>query len=68
MSKFNEFGQKINIFEKRTQNKKYLTKKKQYHEKHHQEYTKENEIMISKIALKFLNKAKFSGKNFLCYC
>ena len=47
MSKFNEFGQKINIFEKRTQNKKYLTKKKQYHEKHHQEYTKENEIIFS---------------------
>ena len=48
MSKFNEFGQKINIFEKRTQNKKYLTKKKQYHEKHHQEYTKENEIIFVK--------------------
>ena len=47
MSKIDEFGQKINIFEKRTQNKKFLAKKKQYHEKHHQEYTKENESIFS---------------------
>ena len=33
MSKIDEFDQKINIFEKRTQNKKYLAKNKIFQEK-----------------------------------
>ena len=42
MSKIDEFGQKMNIFEKRTQNKKYLAKKKRYNEKQNQKDFEEN--------------------------
>ncbi|MBB1564652.1 ribosome small subunit-dependent GTPase A [Candidatus Gracilibacteria bacterium] len=47
MSKIDEFGQKMNIFEKRTQNKKYLAKKKRYNEKQNQKDFEENEIIFS---------------------
>lgn len=46
MSKFDEFGQKINIFEKRTQNKKYLAKKKRYNEKQNQKDIMKSEIIF----------------------
>ena len=47
MSKFNEFGQKINIFEKRTQNKKFLAKKKRYTEKQKPKGILKSEIIFS---------------------
>ena len=47
MSKIDAFGQKINIFEKRTQNKKYLTKKKRYTEKQKPKDILKSEIIFS---------------------
>lgn len=46
MSTFDEFGQKINIFEKRIQNKKYLAKKKRYHEKQNRSNESEDDEII----------------------
>ena len=47
MSKLDEFGQKINIFEKRTQNKKFLAKKKRYTEKQKPKGILKSEIIFS---------------------
>ena len=47
MSNINEFGQKINLFEKRTQNKKFLAKKKRYTEKQKPKDMLKSEIIFS---------------------
>lgn len=47
MSKIDEFGQKINLFEKRTQNKKFLAKKKRYTEKQNPKDMLKSEIIFS---------------------
>lgn len=50
MSKIDEFGQKINLFEKRTQNKKFLAKKKRYTEKQNPKDIMKSEIIFSENA------------------
>ncbi|MGP1583134.1 MAG: ribosome small subunit-dependent GTPase A [Candidatus Altimarinota bacterium] len=47
MSKIDEFDQKINLFEKRTQNKKFLAKKKRYTEKQNPKNILKSEIIFS---------------------
>ena len=47
MSKIDEFDQKINLFEKRTQNKKFLAKKKRYTEKQNPKDMLKSEIIFS---------------------